>query len=69
MQRVWTFEETDYLFGAGALHMVVDRVDWTRPRQHNGETWYDVDGTEVTKDGRVIGPRHTTVRASRLQPG
>jgi hypothetical protein len=66
-RRVWTFDETDYLFGAGALRMIVESVDWSRPRERDGETWYDVTGVEVTPEGRVVGPRRTTVRASRLR--
>jgi hypothetical protein len=67
--RVWTFAETDYLFGAGVLRMVIEGVDWTRPRTHDGETWYDVHGVEISNDGRVVGPRQTTVKASRLKAG
>ena len=66
-RRVWTFDESDYLFGAGALRMIVETVDWSRPRVRDGETWYDVQGVEVTTDDRVIGPRRTTVKASRLR--
>ncbi|WP_433362952.1 hypothetical protein ACQPZX_31245 [Actinoplanes sp. CA-142083] len=66
-RRTWTFGEGDYLFGAGTLRMVVESVDWSRPRLHDGETWYDVHGVEITTDGRVVGPRSTTVKASRLK--
>ena len=66
-RRVWTFDESDYLFGAGALRMIVESVDWSRPRVRDGETWYDVQGIEVTLEGRVVGPRRTTVKASRLR--
>ncbi|MEU4420889.1 hypothetical protein AB0F81_09695 [Actinoplanes sp. NPDC024001] len=69
-QRVWTFDEPDYLFGTGPLRMIVERVDWSQPRMRDGETWFDVQGVEVTADGRVVGPRRTTVKASRLRgPG
>ena len=64
---MWTFDESDYLFGAGALRMIVESVDWSRPRVRDGETWYDVQGVEVTDDGRVVGPRRTTVKGSRLR--
>ena len=66
-RRVWTFDENDYLFGAGALRMIVESVDWSRPRERDGETWYDVQGVELTPDDRVVGPRRTTVKASRLR--
>ena len=67
-RRVWTFAEADYLFGSGALRIIIDTVDWSRPRVHDGQTWYDVHGTEVSSDGRVIGPRQTTVKATSLRP-
>jgi hypothetical protein len=63
---VWTFAEADYRFGAGPLLMTVDQVDWTAPVQQDGEVWYEVSGTEVATDGRVVGPRRTLVRAGRL---
>ena len=64
--RVWIFAETDYRFGTGELRMTVTSIDWSQPHVHDGVSWYDVRGTEVTADGRVIGPRQTMVRASRL---
>jgi hypothetical protein len=64
--QVWILAETDYRFGAGELRLVVSSVDWSQPHVLDGESWYDVRGTEVTADGRVIGPRQTMVRASRL---
>lgn len=67
-RQVWTFAESDYLFGAGPLRMTIDRVDWSAPRTLEGQTWYDVHGTEISADGRVIGPRQTAVKASRLRP-
>jgi hypothetical protein len=63
---VWTFAEADYRFGAGALHMTVDHVDWGSPVQQDGEVWFEVAGIELSADGRVVGPRRTMVRASRL---
>jgi hypothetical protein len=63
---VWTFAEADYRFGEGTLLMTVERVDWASPVQQDGETWYEVAGIELSVDGRVVGPRRTMVRASRL---
>jgi hypothetical protein len=63
---VWAFDEADYRFGEGTLRMTVDRVDWSSPVQQDGETWYEVAGIELSADGRVVGPRRTMVRASRL---
>ena len=67
-RAVWTFAESDYRFGAGPLRMTVDQVDWTAPVQQDGEVWYEVSGTEIATDGRVVGPRRTMVRAGRLAP-
>jgi hypothetical protein len=60
------FAETDYCFGTGALTIRVDRVDWNRPVQRDGENWYEVEGMEVTPDGREIGRRQALVRGRRL---
>jgi hypothetical protein len=60
------FVETDYCFGTGSLAIRVDRVDWNRPVQRDGENWYQVEGIEVTADGREIGPRQALVRGRRL---
>lgn len=64
--RVWAFAEPDYRFGAGTLRMTVDRINWSAPLTDDGDLWYEVSGTEVSEDGRIIGPRRTMVRASRL---
>lgn len=63
---VSVFAEPDYRFGSGALRMRVERVDWTRPMHHDGETWYEVDGIEMAADGREIGRRQALVKGSRL---
>lgn len=63
---IWAFAEADYRFGEGTLRMTVDHVDWSSPLQQDGEIWYEVAGTEFSTDGRVVGPRRTLVRASRL---
>jgi hypothetical protein len=63
---VWTFDEADYRFGTGLLRMTVEHVNWSAPVLQDGETWYEVAGTEMSADGRVIGPRQAAVRASRL---
>jgi hypothetical protein len=60
------FAETDYCFGTGSLAIRVDRVDWNRPVQRDGENWYEVEGVELTADGREIGRRHALVRGRRL---
>lgn len=64
--RVHTFAEEDYRFGLGPLHLVVESVAWNSPSMQDGEAWCEVRGTEVSTDGRVIGPRRALVRRSRL---
>jgi hypothetical protein len=65
-RRVFTFAEEDYRFGAGALRMAVERIDWDRPFVQDGGNWYEVHGVELAQDGRVIGRRQALVRGSRL---
>ena len=60
------FAESDYCYGKGSLAMRVERVDWAKPVEYDGDTWYEVDGVELTSDGREIGRRQALVRASRL---
>jgi hypothetical protein len=60
------FAETDYCYGTGALALRVERVDWNRPVQRDGENWYEVEGVEMTADGREIGRRQALVRGKRL---
>ncbi len=60
------FPESDYRFGAGPLRMRVERIDWNRPVRYDDDNWYEVDGVEVTADGRDIGRRHALVRARSL---
>ena len=60
------FAEMDYCYGVGPLWIRVERIDWTRPVEYNGETWYEVDGIEMTSDGREIGRRQALVRSRRL---
>ena len=60
------FAETDYCYGTGGLSLRVERVDWNRPIQRDGENWYEVEGVEVTAVGREIGRRQALVRGRRL---
>jgi hypothetical protein len=64
---VLVLAEADYRFGAGTLHLVVTQVRWSAPQRDNGEVWYEVDGIEVTPDGRTVGPRTALVRGHRLR--
>ncbi|MCO8270299.1 hypothetical protein M1L60_06785 [Actinoplanes sp. TRM 88003] len=62
---IWTFAEEDYRYGIGPLRLRIERVMST-PVQQDGDLWYEVEGVEVSDQGRVVGPRRATVRASRL---
>lgn len=64
---VLSLAEADYRFGAGPLHLVVTRVRWNAPQQHDADVWYEVEGTEMTDDGREIGPRTALVRGTTLR--
>ena len=64
---VLTLAEADYLFGAGTLYLLVTRVRWSAPQRHDDEAWYEVDGVEMTAEGRKLGPRTAVVRGSRLR--
>jgi hypothetical protein len=64
---VLVLAEADYRFGAGTLRLVVTRVQWNAPQRYDGDVWYEVEGIEVTSDGREVGPRSTIVRGSPLR--
>lgn len=55
--------EPDYAFGAGELHLQVERVDRAHPVTVHGDTWYSVEGVHLTAGGvearppRGPGPR------------
>jgi len=66
--RVVLFAEEDYLYGAGPLMIRVERVDWSAPTPYDGENWYQVEGVEMTADGREVGARQALVRGRRLMP-
>ncbi|WP_250030102.1 hypothetical protein [Paractinoplanes maris] len=63
---IWTFAEEDYRYGAGPLRLRIDRVLAGAPVHQDNDLWYEVEGVEVSDQGRVVGPRRATVRASRL---
>jgi hypothetical protein len=64
---VLIFDEADYRFGTGPLRLVVTRVHWNAPQRDGAEVWYEVQGIEMTGDGREVGARTALVRASRLR--
>ena len=52
-----------------ALHLpytIVEHIDWSRPLVTEGEYWYEIDGIELTADGREIGRRRSLVRGRSL---
>jgi hypothetical protein len=59
--------EADYRFGAGTLYLAVVRVRWNAAQRDDGDVWYEVEGVEMTSDGREVGPRDALVRGSRLR--
>jgi hypothetical protein len=66
VEPVSCFPESDYRFGTGPLWIRVKRVDWQRPVSYDDDTWYEVDGIEVTEDGRYMGRRQALVRGPAL---
>jgi hypothetical protein len=65
-EAVSYFAESDYRFGAGPLRIRVKRVDWQRPISYDDDNWYEVDGIEVTAEGREVGRRQALVRGRSL---
>jgi hypothetical protein len=63
---VLEFAESDYCYGTGPLLMRVEHIDWNRPVLYDNENFYQVDGIEITSDGREIGRRQALVRGRRL---
>ena len=63
---IGTIAEIDYRFGLGPLRMRVEAVDWAVPQDHDGDLWYEVDGIEMTEDGREVQRRQVLVKATRL---
>jgi hypothetical protein len=61
------FAEADYCYGTGTLTFRVERVDWANPVRYDNDTWYLVDGVELTRNGTEIGPRRVLVRGRRLR--
>jgi hypothetical protein len=60
------FLEADYCYGIGPLAIKIQRIDWATPVPYDGDTWYEIDGIEVSFDGREIGPRRALVRGRCL---
>jgi hypothetical protein len=67
-RKVVQFAEEDYLYGSGPLMIRVERVDWSAPTSYDGENWYEIEGVEMTADGREVGARQVLVRGRRLLP-
>jgi hypothetical protein len=60
------FDQSDYCFGAGPLWLRVEHIDWAHPVSYDNDTWYEVDGIEVSSTGQDVGRRQALVRAVRL---
>jgi hypothetical protein len=60
------FGEADYCYGTGPLTLRIDRIDWANPVQYDNDTWYYVDGVEMTSGGTERGRRRVLVRGRRL---
>ena len=60
------FAAEDYCFGIGPLWLRVERVHWDAPVDYSGDTWYQVDGMEVSTMGLDVRRRRVLVRAQRL---
>jgi hypothetical protein len=60
------FEEPDYCYGAGTLLLRIERIDWANAVHQDGAVWYEVEGMEISTDGRDVGRRRALVRAQRL---
>ena len=66
--HVLTFREIDYQYGVGDLRLRVERVDAAGATVYDGETWYPVEGIQISANDRDLGRRHVLVRG-RCLPG
>jgi hypothetical protein len=64
--RVLLLSEADYLYGTGPLRLRVDRIDYVHPVLGDGETWYTVEGFQVSAAGVELQARCVLVRGGRL---
>ena len=48
------------------MHVRVERIDWSAPQCHEDVLYYQVQGDEVTVDGRHVPRRHLLIRARLL---
>jgi hypothetical protein len=58
--------EADYLYGAGRLILRVEHIDRSHPISYDGETWYRVQGVQISGCGVDVGDREAMVRGRRL---
>ena len=63
---LFEFGEADYCYGVGTLTMRVERIDWDRPVPYESDTWLEVSGTVIDREGREGARRTVLVRASLL---
>jgi hypothetical protein len=60
------FADADYCYGVGPLTLRVQRIDWANPVKYDNDTWYHVDGVELTRSGNELGRRRVLVRGRQL---
>ncbi|SDT75071.1 hypothetical protein [Actinoplanes derwentensis] len=63
---VCEFDEADYCYGVGPIRFRLERVNWSQPIPHEGDTWLGVRGVVVDGSGREGAVREMLVRASRI---
>jgi hypothetical protein len=66
--KVIRLSESDYCFGQGPLTIRLDHVDRANPVRYAGDTWYRVEGVQMTANGIEIGRCEVLVRTRRLSP-
>jgi hypothetical protein len=58
--------EPDYAYGTGQLRLRVEHVDRAHPVDYHGDTWFQVQGVQLSIAGAELGRREVLVRSRRL---
>lgn len=66
LSRPLVVGEADYAYGVGELHLRVERIDRAHPVNLHGDTFYRVEGIQLTARGAELGRREVLVRGRRL---
>lgn len=64
--RVLVIAEADYCYGVGTLRLRVERIG-RDPVPYAGDTFYTVEGVELSRSGAELRRREVLVRARRLR--